>query len=104
MIADRVTAIEIIKQMVSDPDKRLSVKERGELDLIVQANTWIFGEQFHIALPEAGLTRVMKRVAEDLGKKSRNGRVTKSGGKTARADVFLGRVIPHPVREHREYL
>lgn len=104
MIADRVTAIEIIKQMVNDPDKRLSVKERGELDLIVQANTWIFGEQFHIALPEAGLTRVMKRVAEDLGNKSRKGRVTKRGGKTARADVFLGRVIPHPVHEHREYL
>ncbi|MBY3597878.1 ATP-binding protein [Rhizobium bangladeshense] len=104
MIADRVTAIQVIRQMVSDPEKRLSVKERGELDLIVQANTWIFGEQFHIALPEAGLTRVMKRVAEDLGKKPRKGRVTKRGGKIARADAFLGRVIPHPVHEHREYL
>ncbi|MFS2151427.1 ATP-binding protein [Rhizobium sp. Rhizsp42] len=104
MIADRVTAIEVIKQMVSDPERRLSVKERGELDLVIQANTWIFGEQFHIALPEAGLTRIMKRVAEDLGKKTRSGRIRKSDGKSARADVFLGRVIPHPSQEHREYL
>jgi hypothetical protein len=104
MVADRVTALEVIRQMVSDPDKRLTVKERGELDLIVQANTWIFGEQFHIALPEAGLTRVMNRVAADLGTKRTTGRVTKSSGKTGRADVFLGRVIPHPAQEHREYL
>ncbi|CUX18253.1 conserved hypothetical protein [Agrobacterium tumefaciens str. CFBP 5621] len=104
MIADRLTSIEVIKDMVNNPERRLSVKERGELDLIVQDNTWIFGEQFHISLPEAGLTRLMKRVAEDLGNKKRKGSVTKRNGKSGRADVFLGRVIPHPAHEHREYL
>jgi hypothetical protein len=104
LIADRITVIEVIKEMVSDPDRRLSVKERGELDLIVQANTWIFGEQFHISLPEAGLSRIMRRVSQDLGTKRGSAKVAKSGGGIGRADVFLGRVIPHPDHEHREYL
>lgn len=104
LIADRVTALQVIREMVSDPDKRLTVKERGELDLIVQSNTWIFGEQFHISLPEAGLTRVMRRVSDDMLSKSRKTKVVRSDGKTGRADLFLGRVIPHPEREHREYL
>jgi Histidine kinase-, DNA gyrase B-, and HSP90-like ATPase len=104
LIADRITSIQVIKEMVSNPERRLSVKERGELDLIIQANTWIFGEQFHISLPEVGLTRIMKRVAEDLGGKRGHGKVPKVGGGTGRADAFLGRVIPHPNHEHREYL
>ncbi|TAA50605.1 ATP-binding protein [Shinella sp. JR1-6] len=104
MIADRKAVLELIRQMVCDPEKRLTVKERGELDLIVQANTWIFGEQFHIALAEAGLTRVMNRVAEDLGSRGRQGAVTKTSGQKGRADAFLGRVIPHPIQDHREYL
>lgn len=104
LIAERVTALQVIKEMVNDPDRRLTVKERGELDLIVQSNTWIFGEQFHISLPEAGLTRVMKRVSADRGVKRKGGKVTKPDGSVGRADAFLGRVIPHPVQEHREYL
>jgi Histidine kinase-, DNA gyrase B-, and HSP90-like ATPase len=104
LIADRITTIQVIKEMVSDPERRLSVKERGELDLIVQANTWIFGEQFHISLPEVGLTRIMRRVAQDLGEKRGPAKVAKSGGGIGRVDAFLGRVIPHPDHEHREYL
>lgn len=103
LIAERVIALQVIREMVSDPDRRLSVKERGELDLLVQANTWIFGEQFHISLAEAGLTRVMDRVARDLGTR-RKGKVRKPDGSAGRADAFLGRVIPHPQQEHREYL
>lgn len=73
--------------------------------MLIRDNTWIFGENFHFTLAEAGLTRVMERVAEELSIKSRGKKkVRKLDGKTGRVDSFLGRVVPHPDGEHREFL
>ncbi|MBZ9812647.1 ATP-binding protein [Mesorhizobium sp. CA7] len=104
LIADRVTALEVIKGMVFDPSRRISTRERGELDVIVQSNTWIFGEEFHISLPEIGLTRVMQRVATELGRPKRKEQVKTPDGQIGRADAFLGRAIPYPDQNHKEFL
>ncbi|UJX46356.1 ATP-binding protein [Xanthobacter sp. YC-JY1] len=104
LIADRIVALEVLKGVVFNPIHRRTVKERGELDVLIQANTWIFGENFHITLAEAGLTRVMDRVSEELGAKRRKGRVSKLDGSTGRVDSFLGRIVPHPHALHREFL
>ena len=72
LIADRIVALEVLKSIVFSPTHRRTVKERGELDVLVQANTWIFGENFHITLAETGLSRIMQRVSEELsGAKSK---------------------------------
>lgn len=104
LIADRIVALQVLKGVVFDPAHRSTVKERGELDALVQANTWMFGENFHITLAETGLTRVMDRVSEELGTKRGKSRVTKSDGTVGRIDSFLGRVVPHPNQTHREFL
>jgi hypothetical protein len=104
LISDRVTAISVLKGMVFDPRFRQSVKERGELDALVRDNTWIFGEQFHITLPEAGLNKVMARVSEDLAMKRRRRKITKPDGKTGRVDCFMGRAVPGPDQSKREYI
>lgn len=103
LIADRITTLSVLKGMVFDKKFRNTVKERGELDALVRDHTWLFGEHFHITLAEAGLTKVMNRVAEELGTK-RSGRVTKKDGKSGRADLFLGRSVPHPDAAKREFL
>lgn len=54
LISDRIVALEVLKGMVFSLKHRTSIKERGELDVLVQSNTWMFGENFHITLPEAG--------------------------------------------------
>jgi len=104
MIADRVTAIEVLKGMVFSPQHRSTVRERGELDAVVRDNTWIFGERFHITLPEAGLSRIMDRVSEEVRGKSSGRRVRKPNGSVGRIDCFLGRSVPHPDQERREFL
>lgn len=105
LIADRVIALEVLRGMVFKPQHRASIKERGELDAMVRENTWLFGEHFHITLPEIGLTRIIERVAEDIGGGKRSRRaVRKPDGKSGRADCFLGRVVPQPDQERREYL
>lgn len=104
LIADRIVALQVLKGVVFDPTHRNTVKERGELDTLVQANTWMFGENFHITLAETGLTRIMDRVSAEIGTKRRKKRVTKGDGTIGRVDSFLGRIVPHPNQAHREFL
>lgn len=104
LIADRVVALEVLKGMVFDPKHRRTVRERGELDALVRDNTWIFGENFHITLAESGLTKVMNRVSQELTGKRRKAKIRKPDGKTGRIDSFLGRIVPHPENNHREFL
>lgn len=104
LISDRVTTLEVLKGIVFDPKFRRSVKERGELDVLVRDHTWLFGERFHITLSESGLTKVMNRVAEDLGQKKKGRKVTKKDGSVGRIDCFLGRSVPHSDESKREYL
>jgi len=104
LISDRVTTLEVLKGMVFDPKFRRSVKERGELDVLVRDHTWLFGERFHITMSETGLTKVMNRVAEDLGQKRKGRKVTKKDGSIGRIDCFLGRSVPHSDASKREYL
>lgn len=104
LIADRITAIEMLRNMVFNPNFRSTIKERGELDVVVRDNTWIFGEQFHITMPEAGLTKIMERVALERGNSRKQKSIKKGDGKSGRIDCFLGRSVPHPDGQKREYL
>ncbi|RKQ68848.1 histidine kinase/DNA gyrase B/HSP90-like ATPase [Litorimonas taeanensis] len=104
-IYERITIIEVLKKVVFDKDLRKHVKERGQLDTLIQNNTWLFGENFHITLHEAGLTRIMNRVCSDMGKKRKGRKPVKTiKGKSARVDTFLGRSVPHPDAEKKEFL
>lgn len=104
MLADRFVTLQVLKNIVFDPKYRDSVKERGELDVLVKDNTWIFGENFHITLAESGLTAAMKRIAEERHQKPKRGSVRKPNGKTGRLDYLLGRSLPHADPNVREYL
>lgn len=104
LISDRVTTLEVLKGMVFDPKFRRTVKERGELDVLVRDHTWLFGERFHITMAESGLTKVMNRVAVDLGTNRKGRKITKKDGSVGRVDCFLGRSVPHSDESKREYL
>lgn len=105
LIANRVVALKVLSEMVFEPAHRQSVKERGELDVLVRDNTWIFGEGFHFTLPEAGLTKIMHRVSTELSLKRKKGAaLRKPDGKIGRVDAFMGRMVPHGDPNHREFL
>lgn len=104
MIADRIVVLEVLKGIVFNPTHRRTVKERGELDVLIQANTWIFGESFHITVAESGLNRIMQRVSDELGSNRKSRKVTKPDGRAGRVDSFLGRLVPHQDQMKREFL
>jgi hypothetical protein len=105
LVADRIAVLKMLRHMVFDPAHRQTTKERGELDVLVRDNTWIFGEGFHITMPEAGLTKIMDRVSQELALNRMKGtRTRKLDGKVGRIDSFVGREVPKGNRLHREYL
>lgn len=104
LIADRIVAIKVLREMVFGPAHRRTVKERGELDVLIRDNTWIFGENFHFTLSEVGLTKIMNRVSDELALKRTKHPGRKLDGKVGRIDSFMGRVVPNANRHHREYL
>lgn len=105
LVANRIVALKVLGELVFDPKHRSTIKERGELDVLIRDNTWMFGENFHFTMSEVGLTKVMNRVSEELGLKRRKGaKGRKLNGTVGRVDSFMGRVVPHADYEKREYL
>lgn len=105
VISDRIVSLQVLREVVFDPKHRRTIKERGELDVLIKDNTWLFGESFHMTMAESGLTKVMKRVSDDLAAKySKRLRGRKPDGKIGRVDNFMGRIVPHGDAKHREYL
>jgi len=104
-IANRVVVLKVLSEIVFEPKHRSSIKERGELDILVRDNTWIFGEGFHFTMAEAGLTKIMHRVSAELAlKRAKGAKVRMPDGKTGRIDSFMGRLVPHGEPNHREFL
>jgi hypothetical protein len=104
LITNRIVALKVLREMVFDPKQRQTIKERGELDVLIRDNTWIFGENFHFTMTETGLTKIMNRVSEELAlKRSKSAKGRKPDGKIGRIDSFMGRIVPHANRQHQEF-
>lgn len=105
LVASRIVALQVLKEIVFEPKHRRSIKERGELDVLVRENTWLFGEGFHFTMAETGLTKIMNRVSAELAlKRARGTKGRKPDGKIGRIDSFMGRLVPHGNENHREFL
>ena len=105
LVANRIVALKVLKEIVFEPKHRRTIKERGELDVLVRDNTWLFGEGFHFTMAEAGLTKIMQRVSEELAlKRSKSAKGRKPDGRIGRIDSFMGRLVPHGDENHREFL
>jgi len=105
LAANRIVALKVLKEIVFEPKHRRTIKERGELDVLVRDNTWLFGEGFHFTMAEAGLTKIMQRVSEELSlKRAKGAKGRKPDGKVGRIDSFMGRLVPHGDENHREFL
>jgi hypothetical protein len=105
LVANRIVALKVLREMVFEPKHRRTIKERAELDVFMRDNTWMFGEGFHLTMAEAGLTQIMDRVSDEVATKRVKGTpVRKPDGRIGRIDAFMGRVVPNENPDHREYL
>lgn len=68
-ITNRLEFLRGLEEIVlNDPDLKKHTRERTQLHRILAAETWVFGEEFGLAVDDESLTTVLKRHMEILGR------------------------------------
>lgn len=91
IVIGRIDFMAALERLLFDPQLRKEVTERGQLHELVAANTWLFGEQYHLAISERGLTELLRKHADQasLDVHIAGEPVKKADGGSGRVDLML---------------
>ena len=67
IVADRLTFLAGLEQILFDTDMKKRLKERSQLHKIIEDNTWLFGEEYNLSVSDRGLTAVLEKHRKILG-------------------------------------
>lgn len=96
-VADRLNFITGLETFIFEYKKYF--KERSQLHKLLENNTWIFGEEYNLAISDGSLERVLDAhldVLRQAPKKKKEGTVVRESGKRGIIDIMLSRKIPEP--------
>ncbi len=68
IVADRLKFLAGLEKILFDIDIKGRLKERSQLHKIIEENTWLFGEEYNLSVSDRGLTAVLRKHQEILGK------------------------------------
>jgi len=105
-IANRLEFLAGLELLVLDPTLKKHVKERSQLHRILVGETWVFGEEYSVAVDDESLTSVLRNHIKILGREELAEDaepVTDSEGHTRIVDLMLARTLPQS-RNRREHL
>lgn len=89
-VTDRLDFLSALRIMVFDPESKGMIKERDNLHRILERESWVFGEQFHMMSSEIGLTNALRQHLGILGRDPKAATsVTKVDGTQGRLDLML---------------
>jgi hypothetical protein len=106
VIASRLEFLAGLELLVLDPELKSHVKERSQLHRILVGETWVFGEEYAVAVDDESLSKVLQQhiailnrevLAEDAEP------VADHEGRTRIVDLMLARSMPQN-RDLREHL
>ena len=105
VVADRLDFLKGLEVLVFDEESKEALLERKQLHRIIASSTWIFGEEFHLAVDDDSLTEVLKRHNHFLGKETDDlAPVLREDGTKGIVDLMLSKRIPHSSGDIREHL
>lgn len=102
VVTDRLVFLDDLQAMVFDDEKCRRLLERTELHKVLEKRSWIFGEDYEVAVSDKGLTKVLHahRDLIDSGEAD-NAPVQGEDGGVRIVDLFLSRVAEtHEGRRH----
>jgi hypothetical protein len=93
LVTDRLDFLRDLEAMLFDYGKRERLLERQQLHrVLANGRTWVFGEQYTLAVDDQGLTKVLEAHRALLGDESpADGPVTDTQGHTRIVDLMLSR-------------
>ena len=105
LVADRLDFLRSLEILVFDKDSQKELKERSQLHRIVAEHTWLFGEEYALAVDDQSLTEVLRAHLGSLGIELLEDKpVLREDGSTGIVDLMLSRAIPQPHPDSREHL
>jgi len=105
IVGDRLNFLHGLESLVFDPESKRTLLECRQLHRILASETWIFGEQYGLAVSDRGLTEVLRKHLAALGKEVLDtSPVRTPDGSTAIVDLMLSRAIPQSDPQEHEHL
>jgi hypothetical protein len=102
-VADRLDFLAGLESLIFDFKK--SLKERKQLHKILEEHSWIFGEEFHLAVSDESLTAVLEKHLQLLGQRNDDPTpVVRDDGSEGIIDLMLSRTIPQTKADEHEHL
>jgi hypothetical protein len=102
-IADRLDFLHALRRITAEPEVMERIGERDHLHRILESETWVFGEEYALAVSEAGLTEALRQHMSALGRDEISGApVRDEAGRLRRVDLMFSTAVPHSddLREH----
>ncbi len=94
LAVDRIDFLGALRRLVLDPVPKNRLRERDELHVMLEHETWVFGEEYTALLSERGLTQVLHRHLELLrGTPQPRPEPVRAdnGGQVGRVDLLLSK-------------
>ncbi len=111
LVATRLDVLRALEVMVFDDRHAKTLLERSQLQRILADHSWIFGEQYHLAVDDQSLTEVLiahrQLIGDSRPKRADRKRVVpvkRLDGKDGIVDMMLSKVIAKQNGEDREHL
>ena len=96
MVADRLNFLVGLEELLFDPENKKSLLERDQLHKILETESWVFGEYYHLTGSEQGLQKVLEKHISHLGNREDtdlNTNIAIDGKKNGRVDLMLHKKI-----------
>lgn len=103
-ISDRLTFLSSLELLVFDHESKGLLKERSQLHKIIEAETWIFGEEYGLSSSDEELTGVLKKHLPKLHPSEKAKKIKRDDGRKAILDLMLSSKIPSGYKGYREFL
>lgn len=97
LVTDRLDFLADLDAMIFDADKKKRMLERSQLHrIIANGRTWLFGEEYTLAVDDRGLTKVLEAHLSSLGgDRPVTTPVTDTEGHTRIVDLMLSKASLH---------
>lgn len=104
LISDRLTFLKGLEELLFNKESKKELDERSQLHKILEEETWIFGEEYHLTASDESLTTVLRKYILKLRPNEKIKPVIRDDGRQAIIDLLLAREVPQNYKNRREFL
>ena len=106
VVVNRLDFLSGLEVVLFDYEAKKKTKERKHLQRLLAENTWIFGEEFNLAVDDQSLKEVLRKHLQKLGREPEDelAPVTTLDGTRGIVDLMLSKQIPLPNGDEFDHL